>query len=109
LIARPIAGMTEVMTRLSSGDKDVAVPDSERRDEIGQMAQAVSVFKEGMIRADRLAADQAGAQRGEGSPRTAAGVERVQIRSEHQRSGPGRFRRDRAIAVVGALDVGNGR
>jgi methyl-accepting chemotaxis protein len=62
LIARPIAVMTEVMTRLSSGDKDVAVPGSDRRDEIGEMAQAVSVFKEGMIRADRLAADQAGAQ-----------------------------------------------
>jgi methyl-accepting chemotaxis protein len=107
LIARPIAGMTEVMTRLSSGDKDVAVPDSERRDEIGQMAQAVSVFKEGMIRADRLAADQAGAQRAKEA--RAQRLESSVSRFDHQRSGPGRFRRDRAIAVVGALDVGNGR
>jgi methyl-accepting chemotaxis protein len=58
MIARPIAGMTETMTTLSSGNTDVAVPGTERRDEIGRMAQAVLVFKENMVRADALALEQ---------------------------------------------------
>jgi methyl-accepting chemotaxis protein len=59
MIARPIAGMTETMTALSTGDTSVAVPETERKDEIGRMAKAVLVFKENMIRADALGAEQA--------------------------------------------------
>jgi methyl-accepting chemotaxis protein len=58
MIARPIVGMTSVMTTLSSGDTKVAVPETEREDEIGRMAKAVLVFKENMIRADAMAAEQ---------------------------------------------------
>jgi methyl-accepting chemotaxis protein len=59
MIARPIVGMTRVMTALSSGDKQIDVPDTARADEIGHMAKAVLVFKENMLRADALAAEQA--------------------------------------------------
>ena len=45
-ISTPITAMTAVMTRLSSGDLDVAVPSLDRRDEIGEIAQAVNSFKE---------------------------------------------------------------
>ena len=54
-VVRPIQAMTEVMSRLAEGDKGVAIPASENRDEIGDMARAVVFFKNTMIEADRLA------------------------------------------------------
>ncbi len=57
-VSRPITGMTGAMTQLAGGDKSAAIPGIGRRDEIGQMADAVQVFKDNMIRADRLAAEQ---------------------------------------------------
>jgi methyl-accepting chemotaxis protein len=58
-IMRPIAGMTDAMTRLAGGDKSAAIPGVGRKDEIGDMAGAVQVFKENMIKAEQLAAEQA--------------------------------------------------
>jgi methyl-accepting chemotaxis protein len=58
LIARPIVAMTSGMTALAAGDKQVEIVGAERRDEIGAMAKAVQVFKDNMIRADALAAEQ---------------------------------------------------
>ncbi|WP_374381330.1 methyl-accepting chemotaxis protein [Dongia sp.] len=60
--SRPIARMTKVMEELSTGNLEVAVPDTELRNEIGAMAQAVSVFKDGMIQARDLAARETAAQ-----------------------------------------------
>ena len=57
-IVGPLGSMTQAMRLLAGGDRTVAVPDADRRDEIGEMAQAVQVFKEGMIKADELAAQQ---------------------------------------------------
>ncbi|HTH15170.1 MAG TPA: methyl-accepting chemotaxis protein [Magnetospirillum sp.] len=57
-IARPIRALTAVMSRLAGGDHTVEVPLGERGDEIGEMAQAVAVFKNNAIRADQLAASQ---------------------------------------------------
>ena len=53
-ITGPLAGMTSAMKRLASGDLGIAIPAIGRRDEIGHMAEAVGVFKEGMIDARRL-------------------------------------------------------
>ena len=61
-IARPIGGMTDAMRRLSEGDKTVDIPSVGRKDEVGDMAEAVKIFKESMIEADRLAAEQAAEQ-----------------------------------------------
>jgi methyl-accepting chemotaxis protein len=58
MIARPIVGMTEVMTSLSSGSKHVDIPGTSRGDEIGRMAAAVLVFRESMLRADALSIEQ---------------------------------------------------
>jgi methyl-accepting chemotaxis protein len=58
MIGRPIVAMTRAMSLLSAGDKQIAVQQTERADEIGHMAKAVLVFKENMIRADALAAEQ---------------------------------------------------
>jgi methyl-accepting chemotaxis protein len=48
-MSRPLAAITAVMHRLSSGDTSVAIPGGERRDELGTMAQAVDVFRRNMI------------------------------------------------------------
>ena len=62
LITRPIRAMTSAMAQLAEGDKTVDVPATENRDEIGEMAKAVLVFKENMIRNDQLQAEAAKAQ-----------------------------------------------
>ena len=53
-ISRPVSAMTGVMTKLASGDTSVDVPAIGRGDEIGQMAQAVLVFKEAGLEKSRL-------------------------------------------------------
>jgi methyl-accepting chemotaxis protein len=58
-ISRPIRMMTEVMSKLAAKDKGVTIPYGNRTDEIGEMASAVQVFKDNMIKADELAEEQA--------------------------------------------------
>jgi methyl-accepting chemotaxis protein len=58
VISRPIMRLTLAMTALARGDKKAEIPDSGRKDEIGRMAQAVLVFKETSIEAERLATEQ---------------------------------------------------
>lgn len=53
-VTRPIQGLTSVMSRLAGGDLQAQVPFAERLDEIGQMARAVSVFREGGLEKLRL-------------------------------------------------------
>jgi methyl-accepting chemotaxis protein len=62
-IATPIQRMTAAMGQLAHGDTSVAVPSVGRRDEIGDMAGAVQVFKDNMIEAERLRAEQAETER----------------------------------------------
>ncbi|WP_407177439.1 methyl-accepting chemotaxis protein [Bradyrhizobium sp. STM 3562] len=57
-ITGPILRLTEATHRLAEGDTATAVPEVERRDEIGTMAQAVAILKERSAEATRLAADQ---------------------------------------------------
>ncbi len=57
-LVRPIRAMTVTMSRLASGDLDVTVPGTGRRDEIGQMADAVQVFKANATERQRLESEQ---------------------------------------------------
>jgi methyl-accepting chemotaxis protein len=57
-IAVPITAMTGAMLKLAEGDKASEIPARGRGDEIGSMAEAVQVFKDNAIRADRLAAER---------------------------------------------------
>ncbi|MDR3536865.1 MAG: methyl-accepting chemotaxis protein [Acetobacteraceae bacterium] len=59
LIARPIRRMTGAMHALAEGDLATAIPDSDRRDEIGGMAQALMVFRSNAQRARALEAEHA--------------------------------------------------
>lgn len=61
-IASPVQAMTAAMRRLATKDMAVEVPAGGRTDEVGQMAEAVQVFKKAMIESDRLAAAEAAEQ-----------------------------------------------
>lgn len=57
-VVRPIQGLTDVMGRLAKHELTVKIPDAEKGDEIGAMARAVEIFKQGLLDADRLAEEQ---------------------------------------------------
>lgn len=57
-IAAPIRAMTDAMRRLAAHDMTAEIPARGRRDEVGRMSDAVQVFKENMVTADRLTAEQ---------------------------------------------------
>ncbi|CAK0779246.1 methyl-accepting chemotaxis protein [Azospirillaceae bacterium] len=48
-IAQPISRMTESMSHLAAGQLDAQIPALEKKDEIGEMAAAVQVFKRNAI------------------------------------------------------------
>ena len=76
-ISKPIVGMTRAMSRLAEGDLDVEVPAQGRRDDIGNMAGAVEVFKQNAIKMRELGVIEEG-RNGEARERTAAGGELIQ-------------------------------
>ena len=53
-ISRPIRHIGEVLVELAAGNKDVAVPYTDRRDEVGDNARAAQIFKENLIRIEQL-------------------------------------------------------
>ena len=62
-VSAPIRAMTNAMNRLAQHDLTTQILGIERKDEVGQMANAVQVFKNSMIEADRLKEEQQEAQR----------------------------------------------
>ncbi|MBY6261142.1 methyl-accepting chemotaxis protein [Azospirillum sp. 412522] len=58
-VSDPIRSMTEAMRRLADRDMAVTIPGLGRADEIGGMAATVTIFRDSMLTADRLAAEQA--------------------------------------------------
>ena len=56
-VSRPIHRMADVMRILAKGDTTVKVPNAGERSEIGEMAEAVDVFRKGMIRNLELEAE----------------------------------------------------
>ena len=61
-ISKALAAMVAAMTRLAGGELTIAIPGLGRKDEIGEMAGAVEVFKDNMIETDRLRAEQVEAE-----------------------------------------------
>ncbi|ABC22878.1 chemotaxis sensory transducer [Rhodospirillum rubrum F11] len=55
-IAAPLLALRGTMERLARDDTAVEIPGHERKDEVGAMARAVLVFKDGMIESERLRA-----------------------------------------------------
>ena len=61
-ISAPLLDLAERMRRLAANDTDIDIPETERRDEIGEMAQATVVFRNNAIelmRSQRMLARQA--------------------------------------------------
>ncbi|MGH1403449.1 MAG: methyl-accepting chemotaxis protein [Alphaproteobacteria bacterium] len=54
MITQPISTITESMEMLSQGDTTVEISESNRQDEIGDMARALEVFKQNRIEANRM-------------------------------------------------------
>lgn len=57
-VVRPIVRMTDTMQKLATGDLVAAIPFAHRQDEIGSMAGALEVFKQGAVENSRLREDQ---------------------------------------------------
>jgi diguanylate cyclase (GGDEF)-like protein len=53
-VLRPVVKLSDVVTRLAAQDYDAVPPDYEQVDEIGDMAQALRVFRENGIERQRL-------------------------------------------------------
>ena len=53
-IARPVFGMCAAMRALAGGNRSIEIPGVGRKDEIGQMADSVAVFRDNMTEAERL-------------------------------------------------------
>ena len=58
-IARPVRAMTAAMRGLAGGDLTVDIPARASRDEIGDMAKAVQIFKDNAVERVRLEQEQA--------------------------------------------------
>ena len=57
-ITGSFGGLKTAMDRLANGDLSTSIPGTERRDEVGDMAAALLVFKDHMVEAERLRAAQ---------------------------------------------------
>ena len=57
-ITRPALQLTSAMGRLAAGENDLAVPGTQRGDEIGEMARAVLVFQRQAQNIERLTAER---------------------------------------------------
>lgn len=57
-ISRPLGQLTVAMRIMAGGDRSRDVPGTAAQDEIGDMARSVEVFRQGLLRADSLQAEQ---------------------------------------------------
>ncbi|NLR70573.1 HAMP domain-containing protein [Novosphingobium sp. ERN07] len=57
-IATPIADLTHTMSALADGNNDIAIPGTDRSDELGAMAQAVRFFRDAALERARAVADR---------------------------------------------------
>lgn len=53
-LSKPIVKLTDVMGELASGDLEAEIPTRSQSDEIGEMVQAVQVFKDNALKVQRM-------------------------------------------------------
>jgi methyl-accepting chemotaxis protein len=58
-VTRPLGTLANGMENMSKGDLSKEFQGTERQDEVGEMARAVTVFREGLIEAEKLRATEA--------------------------------------------------
>ncbi len=87
-ITGPLAAMTATIKRLANSDLDIAIPATDRKDEVGQMAQAMLVLRRSAREARALQAAQDREKedaRREQSERDLARAEELRREAEDQR------------------------
>ena len=62
-IVRPLGAMTRAMRKLADGDTRSATPALSQRDEIGEMAKAVAVFKDNALAMERVQTEKEEAEK----------------------------------------------
>jgi len=62
-VARPVRQIRDAMLRLAKGDRSSAIPHAGRKDEVGEMAGAVEVFRQAAIQNHRLEEEAEAARR----------------------------------------------
>jgi methyl-accepting chemotaxis protein len=86
-IAKPIMRISAAMGALAAGERDVDVPGVDRRDEVGEMAGALEVFKRGLIEAERLRIERQEAERRAAEEKRAAEAQEIERqRREEERA-----------------------
>jgi methyl-accepting chemotaxis protein len=73
-VSRPLDRLTQAMTAVARGDLEAEVPAIRRADEVGAMARALAVFRDGLAEAARLRTEQEAARRRAEEERRAAQV-----------------------------------
>jgi len=81
-IGSPVRAMTQVMRKLASGDNEVTVPAADRKDEVGEMAQAVLSFKEGALARLRLEHEAEVSAQDATRERASTEAERARVQAE---------------------------
>jgi methyl-accepting chemotaxis protein len=71
-ISKPLVRLNGAMLEMVGGSLDIVIPGMDRRDEIGSMANAVSVFRENLVRNARLEAEKGQAEKRAAAEREAA-------------------------------------
>ena len=71
VVVGPLKGMAAAMSALAAGDLDVAVPHADRRDEIGDMAHTVEVFRDNGRKVAALTAEREETERRNATERSA--------------------------------------
>jgi methyl-accepting chemotaxis protein len=102
-LLRRLFAICEAMRLLSTGDTTLAVPAVEDRDEIGEMARAVRVFRDGAVARERLESEAAEQRRSHEEGRSRAAEEQRRSLQEQQRGA------QEQAHVVRALKLGLGR
>jgi methyl-accepting chemotaxis protein len=96
-VLTPLVGMQAAMHSLAQGDLDVDIPGRERSDEIGRMANAMLVFRDGAVEKRRLEGLSEQQQRQAQAVRATAEEERRRAAEEQGRAAE---EQGRAIAAL---------
>jgi methyl-accepting chemotaxis protein len=81
-VSAPLQAMTAAMRRLAGGDNGITIPAVGQKDELGQMASAVQVFKDNAIAKLRADAEVAAAKERSEAERQAAAAQAVAEQQE---------------------------
>lgn len=80
----PLRRVTDVMTRLASGDLEVSIEGRERGDEIGDMVRSVTVFRDAALENVRLEQEASAAREASNAEAERRAAERARISNEQQ-------------------------